>query len=284
MIPGLAEYVALRLLRRFVFSNAFLLRFGRFVPYYRANANQTDAEPVVDLYAGAIARAGLPLIENRNILEIGSGATNSVGYALARRGFAGKEGRIYLYEPQVELDRRADAELRRGLDSGGLSRVERISTLDAIPGASIDLVLSNSVLEHVLDMDGLLGALDRVLAPAGRMIHSVDYRDHFFKYPYHFLAFPAAVWARWLDPGDLPRWRLSGHLRAFSAHGFCATVLESRCATDAFEKIKPSISRDFDPGDTTLALTSAIILNMRQSAASSRPFVSHCANGAALRP
>ncbi len=264
MIPGVAEYVSLRLLRRFVFSTAFLVRFGQFIPYYRTNANQSDAGPIVDLYAGAIARSGLPLIDNRNILEIGSGSTNSVGYALLRRQLAGARGRIYLFEPHVELNRRSDANLRKGFGSASLSRVERITTLAALPDHSIDLVLSYSVLEHVVDMDGLLTSLDRVLGPTGSMIHSVDYRDHFFRYPYHFLLFQAETWERWLNPGDLPRWRLSGHLGAFSAHGFYSEVQDSHSLPDAFDKIKTSISKDFDPDDPTIAITSAIILNTRQ--------------------
>lgn len=286
MIPGLAEYVSLRLLRRFVFSNAFLVRFGQFVPYYRTNANQSDAEPVVDLYAGAIARSGLPLVDNRNILEIGSGATNSVGYALLRRQLAGSRGRIYLFEPHAELNRRADASLREDFGSDCLSRVERISTLAALPDHSIDLVLSHSVLEHVIDMDALLASLDRVLGPAGRMIHAVDYRDHFFKYPYHFLLFQAGAWERWLNPGDLPRWRLSGHLEAFSARGFYTEVQDSHSLPDAFDKIKTSISKDFDPDDPTIAIASAIILNTRLGDGTGRHRGPHArpANDPPLRP
>ena len=268
MIPGLAEYLSLRLLRRFVFSDAFLLKFGQFVPYYRPNANQSDAEPVVDLYAGAIVRSGQPLVVERNILEIGCGATNSVGYALARRRIAGSAGRIYLFEPHAQLDRRSDAMLRQRYAGADLSRVERIAALDALPDGSIDLVLSHSVLEHVADMHALLAALERVLGPAGTMIHSVDYRDHFFKYPYHFLAFRKEVWERWLNPGDLPRWRLSGHLEAFSAHGFCAEVQDRHCLSDAFDRIKTSISRDFDRDDPALAVATAIILNSRRADAS----------------
>jgi SAM-dependent methyltransferase len=220
------------------------------------------------LYSGAIARGGLPLAAARNVLEIGSGATNSVGYALAHRQIAGSTGRIYLFEPHAELDCRADAILRRRYASADLSRVERVTTLDALPDRSIDLVLSHSVLEHVTDMHALLASIDRVLGPAGRMIHSVDYRDHFFKYPYHFLAFRKAVWDRWLDPGDLPRWRLSGHIEAFSAHGFCTEVQDSHCLPDAFDRIRHAISQDFDRDDPALAVATAIILNTRQGDAS----------------
>ena len=286
MIPGLAEYVSLRLLRRFLFTDAFLVRFGKFVPYYRTNANQLDAGPVVDLYADAMARSGLPLAANRSILEIGSGATNSVGYALLRRQLAGAKGRIYLFEPRARLDRRADANLRKRFGNDDLARVERIATLAVLPDRSIDLVLSHSVLEHVADMDGLLASLERVLQPAGSMIHSVDYRDHFFKYPYHFLLFRQKRWERWLNPGDLPRWRLSGHLEAFSAHGFCAEVQDRHCLSDAFDRIKTSISRDFDRDDPALAVATAIILNSRRGDASSaqRDAGAVPANNPPLRP
>ncbi len=271
MIPGLAEYVSLRLLRRFLFTDAFLVRFGKFVPYYRTNANQLDAGPVVDLYADAMARSGLPLAANRSILEIGSGATNSVGYALLRRQLAGAKGRIYLFEPRARLDRRADANLRKRFGNDDLARVERIATLAVLPDRSIDLVLSHSVLEHVADMDGLLASLERVLQPAGSMIHSVDYRDHFFKYPYHFLLFRQKRWERWLNPGDLPRWRMSGHLEAFTARGFRTEVLDSHTLADTFEKIKRSISADFDPDDPALAIAAAVFRITRDPEKPSAP-------------
>jgi SAM-dependent methyltransferase len=220
VIPGLAEYVFLRLLRRFLFSDASLVRFGQFIPYYRPNANQSAADSIVDLYAGAIVRSGLPLIDNRSILEIGAGATNSVGYALLRRQLAGPKGRIYLFEPHAELDPRVDVRLRKHFGSNDLARVERILTLAELPHHSIDLVLSHSVLEHVSDMDALLASLDRVLSPAGSMIHAVDYRDHFFKYPYHFLLFQAGTWERWLNP-----WRSSALAAQRSPSGILGTRL-----------------------------------------------------------
>lgn len=79
MIPGLAEYVLARLVRRHLFSAKFLARFGHFLPHYRANANQSNPVQVVDAYAGALARLGVVGGSSPNILEIGSGATNSVG-------------------------------------------------------------------------------------------------------------------------------------------------------------------------------------------------------------
>ena len=75
----------------------------------------------------------------------------------------------------------------------------------------MDVVLSNSVLEHVQDLPALFAELARILAPGGVMLHRVDYRDHFFKYPFHFLLYPRWVWNWFLNPGDLPRWRYDDH-------------------------------------------------------------------------
>ncbi len=264
MIKGTAEYVMLRLARRFLFSNAFLVRFGQFVPYYRKNANQADATSVADRYERAIVLSDLPPVADRVILEIGSGATNSVGYELMRRKLAGTAGRIYLFDPHVALDRGSDSGMRKGLAQESIERVERIASLSALPGQSVDMVVSNSVLEHVADLDGVLGTLERVLTPASCMIHAVDYRDHFFKYPYHFLTFKARTWARWLDPGDLPRWRLGGHLKAFSDFGFETRVLEQDVLKAAFEAIRPDLSEDFDEDDPTLAVATAVLFCRRR--------------------
>jgi SAM-dependent methyltransferase len=247
--------------RRFLFTDAFLVRFGRFVPLYGTNANQANAAPVVDKYSDAIERSGLPVRDDRVILEIGSGATNSVGYELLRRKIAGTRGRIFLFEPYVAVDRDLDQALRIGWDGDSLARVERITSLEAIDAHSIDLVLSNSVLEHVVDLDGLLNSLKRVLKLSGSMIHGVDYRDHFFKYPYHFLTFTARVWERWLNPGDLPRWRLGSHVDAFSRNGFSTSVLDQVVLQDAFDRIRTSVSRDFDAEDPAVSVATALLIN-----------------------
>ena len=47
-----------------------------------------------------------------------------------------------------------------------------------VPDASVDLILSNSVIEHVLDVEELVAELDRVAAPGGVQYHFVDFSDH----------------------------------------------------------------------------------------------------------
>jgi len=46
MLSSNLEYIPMRLARKFLFRDAFLLRFGRLVPHYRVNFNQTDPRPL----------------------------------------------------------------------------------------------------------------------------------------------------------------------------------------------------------------------------------------------
>jgi SAM-dependent methyltransferase len=263
LTPGIVEYVALRLARRFVFTEGILRRFGGLVPYYRTNANEVDARPVIELYERALARSGRRLPANPLILEIGSGATNSVGYAMARHRLAGSHGRIVLFEPFASLDEVADRRHRVDLSPGIAQRVRRVSMLQGVASGSVDLVLSHSVLEHVRDLASTIAELDRVMAPSGIMLHAVDYRDHFFKYPFHFLLFPKRLWDRWLDPGDLPRWRLGDHLRLLQAGGFRTEVLDVESLPREFAKVAQGIHPEFDRSDPNLAVARATLLVSR---------------------
>ncbi len=260
MLQSNLEYLPLRLLRRFVFRDALLLRWGHLLPYYRTNLNQTDPAPLVASYALHVALEG----DLAELLEIGVGATNSTGYELAARC---PRARVTLLEPFVPLDKAADATLlarvaaHHGHDPLALAgRVRRVTTLAGEPPGKFDLILSSSVLEHVSDPASLFRDLRRVIAPAGVMLHLVDYRDHFFKYPFHFLQFRRATWERWLNPGDLPRWRLYDHIEALEASGFSVTTPETRTDPSQFDRIAGRLSPDFRRGDPRTAVTFAALL------------------------
>ncbi len=48
----------------------------------------------------------------------------------------------------------------------------------AVQAMSIDFLLSQAVLEHVDDLAGAYGAMDRWLAPEGFMSHQIDFKSH----------------------------------------------------------------------------------------------------------
>jgi SAM-dependent methyltransferase len=263
LTPGLVEYVALRVARRFLFTDAMLKRMGGIVPYYRTNANEVDARPVVALYERAFERSGRRLPANAVIVEVGSGATNSVGYALAQSRVLGSGGDIVLFEPFAALDAAADARQRAALPAAVTQRVRRVTSLAEVESGSADLIVSHSVLEHVSDPASVLAELDRVMTPSGVMLHAVDYRDHFFKYPFHFLLFSGRSWDRWLNPGDLPRWRLGDHLQQLEARGLRAEVLDSETLPGEFAKVAARVHPDFDRDDPRVAVAQATILVTR---------------------
>ena len=258
----MTEYVLLRLMRRFIFTDRFLVRFGQFLPYYRVNTNQANAGTVAGLYGRLLQRAGIVLPAGGTLVEIGSGATNTVGYAIASAAWAA-DAQVVLFEPYAHLDKAADDDALEQHPRAVASRVQRITSLVGLRDGSVDLVLSHSVLEHVREPEATFNALARVLAPTGAMLHVVDYRDHFFKYPYHFLTFSRAAWDRWLDPGDLPRWRMNQHVALLRAAGFRVEVLESSTLAAEFERVRPSLDAAFDPRDPDVAVAQAVLLARR---------------------
>ena len=266
MLISNLEYIPLRLVRRFVLSDRLLLRFGAFVPYYRMNLNQAAPARLVDDYARHLASANCNP-SNCRILEIGVGRTNSVAYEMAAR-FAPTA--FTAFEPFVEfapgedkalLSRIAERHSRPAEDLR--SRILRVTRLGELPTGSVDLVLSGSVLEHVGDPLALFSELHRILAPGGAMLHLVDYRDHFFKYPYHFLQFSKASWNQWLNPGDLPVWRLYDHMDQLAASGFSVRVLEQTRDRIAFAAIAHRVSSDYRRGDDRIQVATAAIWAVR---------------------
>ncbi len=259
------EYVTLRVLRRFFFTEKRLAVWGSRLPYYRVNQGVTDPVAVARAYVEDLARLGLA-VPGKRLVEIGCGATNGVGYALAGLGAAS----VVCQEPYARHDVGLDA---KHLQQQVLAHpkvkfhtVLRTDTLAAIPDASVDVVLSNSVLEHVRDLPALCAELARILTPGGVMLHRVDYRDHFFKYPFHFLLFSQKVWNRFLNPGDLPRWRYDDHAAALARAGFDVSVLDYARDEDAFAAVADRLHPDFaarDP-DVMNIVTATLLCCLRR--------------------
>ena len=258
------EYVALRVVRRFFFGERSLHLLGRYLPHYRVNVGLTDPWAVAESYAADLAKVGVS-VAGKRILEIGSGASNGPGYALAAMGAA----RVVCHEPYVRFDVGLDAQNLAGLTvrfpKVKFNVVHRIKDLAVIPDGCVDAVVSNSVLEHVADPRGLFSELARVMTPGGVMLHRVDYRDHFFKYPFHFLMFSKFAWKWFLNPGDLHRWRLDDHLSALAVTGFDTQLLACESDPEAFAQVADRLHPDFEQRDPAmLAVTKAVLYSLRR--------------------
>lgn len=255
------EYVALRLVRRFLFTEGLANKVARWLPYYTTNANEQRPIGVVEGYLRYLKPANVSLTGG-SVLEVGAGRTNAVGYGLFRAG----AGPVTLLEPFVPFDEDRDTKIRAAIPACAevdTSKIRRIASFAEISTSSVDILLSNSVLEHVRDLALFFSECSRVLTRGGIMLHLVDYRDHFFKYPYGFLLFEEETWSRWLNPGDLPRWRLDDHMKAMQAHGFNVRVLERATQALAFESVKDKLAARFRNGRQDIDVTFAALLSTR---------------------
>jgi len=261
MLLSNIEYLPLRLIRRFCFNGKFLDKYGSIIPYYKSNFNKINPPQIISSYKQYLDLANIDYQSVSSILEIGVGSTNSSGYEMALHGFA-NDGRIILFEPFAEFDNELDKVLlkKTNLCNRSTGKVKRIKDIFEVDPDSIDLVLSYSVLEHVTDFCGLMSELKRVMNPNSVMVHIVDYRDHFFKYPYHFLQFSDKTWEDYLNPGDLPRWRLSDHLKHLSELNLSVEVLYSDIDESAAAKIRPHINPRFKDYDKNLFVAKSVLL------------------------
>jgi SAM-dependent methyltransferase len=268
-------YLVPRVIRRKCFPTAIPRVLSAWLPGFRANAGTRSCARVLNLYDKYLKeRLGTSWPGGRRILEVGIGATNSSAYEAVALGAKS----AVAFEPFVALDPALDAPLlaecaqRHGLAAETIAAgVRRVTALDELTAASIDLILSNSVLEHVGDMDALASGLARVLAPGGSMLHLVDYRDHYFRYPYHHLLWSDEVWARWLNPGDLPRWRISDHVKCFERHGFGVEILRATSLVAEFEKVRDRFHSRFDGYDEDAMSTAFGVLYLSSRADGAPP-------------
>lgn len=124
----------------------------------------------------------------------------------------------------------------------GAARLERIRRAVRAPGAgamieycapwfdaarikpaSVDMIFSQAVLEHVDDLEAAYGAMRRWLKPGGLMSHQIDFRSHGFAAQWNgHWAYSELAWriVRGGRPYLLNREPRSTHRRLLAAHGF----------------------------------------------------------------
>ncbi|MQX36370.1 methyltransferase domain-containing protein [Roseospira navarrensis] len=139
-----------------------------------------------------------------------------------------------------------------------------LASLQSLPDASVDLIWSSVVLEHVprAEFDAMAREMRRVLKPTGMMSHAIDLRDHLGG-GLNNLRFSHARW-------ESPAWRSAGFytnrlsqaeiLAAFTAAGFDHEILgETRWPAPPIPRRK--LAKDFrDRGDDALTLAEFDVL------------------------
>jgi SAM-dependent methyltransferase len=195
-------------------------------------------------YRAAMQRAGID-VRNKVMLEIGSGPRLGVALALLLHGAGrvigndlgpigatvpGDYARIIQWlakvataDATVALDVVTEA---AAIDAADLRlRGDRFRALPGtaaedidLPDQSVDVIVSTSVLEHVMKPAAVIANTFRLLARGGWCIHSIDLRDH--SNPLEPLGFLEKSRAAYVPHGTENRVRASDWLDIFSECGF----------------------------------------------------------------
>jgi len=252
-------YLIPRLFRRFMperIVRALLLRNM----IIQAGLETNDPSAAVQRYADTLAARGLSF-QGKRVLVFGYGGRFDIGVGLLKAGAA----HVILCDKYAPPDHphnlrqfASEKEFFAVENDRVHPRPERMTLLqadirDAQAGGSLeraDIVLSNSVYEHLDDVEGITRALAALTRPDGLHIHFVDLRDHFFKYPFEMLRFSERAWRDWLNPSsNHNRYRLWNYRDAFTA---CFEQVEIQIlarADEEFRKLKPRIRPEFISGD-----------------------------------
>ena len=130
---------------------------------------------------------------------------------------------------------------------------------------TVDIVLSNSVLEHLRDVPGITETLAGVTRSNGIHIHRIDLRDHYFKYPFEMLRFSAKVWAKFLDPSSHHnRHRLWDFRQSFERNFGQVDVEILHSDPEEFERIRDHIREEFVSGNMPEDAATIILLVARE--------------------
>ena len=254
------DYLILRFIRHWLPDSAahFLLHHRLIIKPGYETSNPTAA---VSVYLEILQAQGFGL-EDRHVLIFGYGGRFGVGCGLLQAGAAS----VTLsdrFAPPDDAENAALLDLYPALlknEDGGriLPADDRLRLTNADirdtagqPGTpTYDLVLSNSVYEHLDDVEGITAALARLTHPNGMHIHNIDLRDHYFKYPFEMLAFSEKIWKQWLNPGsNLNRLRLQDYRAVFERYFEDVKTEVLARELDAFRSARARIRPEFLSGD-----------------------------------
>lgn len=257
-------YVVLRLVRKnFISAKKLYQLRGRFgwLPYrFFADAGVYELPMLVRNYHKFFKRFNVNA-HGKNILIFGAGPTNLLAYALLK---VYPQAHFICYEPyanyEPQLEQKHIAKLFIENLPLAQQQIQRMNTLAQLPTGSIDIVISNSVIEHLQPtIEEYIRPLYAILKPHGKMFHFIDLRDHLFCFPYHFLLFSKQVWNRFLSSGNLPRWRLCDVIAGFDKANFGVHIIFNHGYKRTFQAIKKYIHPTLQKKYASIDLETAIV-------------------------
>ena len=271
-IASRLEYWTMRSLRRATPQQVvdFLLDKGLFIkPGFGTSAPRMLAED----YAERAGRLGIP-VSGSTSLVVGFGGGYGIGVHLLELGAE----RVVLQDPfapeRIHRDLALPPELRdRYFAPSGAIKDERLVVVRehvhqyaARAPESVDLIFSSSVLEHVSDLQSLARGCKTLMRSGGANIHSVDLRDHYFRYPFEMLCYSETTWHRFLNASNnLSRLRIPDYRRIFDACFDRVAIEPFEWLRDEFHSCKHRIRPEFLTGDDEIDAAARVWLEARST-------------------
>ncbi len=259
------DYLLLRTVRHFLPRSMahFFLRHNLII---RPGLETRAPVEMAHRYQMTLEQAGSSIRDQR-ILDFGYGGNFALACGLLQAGarqvvlidkFAQPENRQNLgllpaYEQFLTVQN--GQVIPRPGDAGAPAKIELVEADIhdiALEGrmAPFDIVLSNSVYEHLDDVDGITRSLASLTHPTGRQVHFIDLRDHYFKYPFEMLTFSDNVWKNWLNPGsNLNRYRLDDYKQVFERYFEQVRPVVLERDPENFKRVRDRIEPKYLTGD-----------------------------------
>jgi SAM-dependent methyltransferase len=133
---------------------------------YPARELERVPEPSAESFAGVANHFKLgPMTEGETVIDLGCGAGTDLLIAAQMVGPSGRAIGIDITASMVERARQSATEMGLANVEVHQGPIERLP----LPDASVDVVISNGVIDLVPDKDAVFGEIRRVLKPGGRV-------------------------------------------------------------------------------------------------------------------
>jgi hypothetical protein len=253
------SYLLPRLIRHFLPESVvrFLLLHGWII---RPGMETSNPAGAVERYRQVLREHGIEL-SGKRILVLGYGGRFEIGCALAQAGAS----HVVLCEYKVKPDHPFNRTLLEKYPDTLKLEKEKVEVnpelLTLVEGdirqianenilEPVDIVLSNSVYEHLVDVPGITRALAELSTKNAACLHFVDLRDHFFKYPFEMLRFSSRTWYGWLNPtSHHNRLRIWDYRAAFVPVYNEVDIKVLGADVPSFQKISACIQPEFKQGN-----------------------------------
>lgn len=218
-------YVTLRLIRHFLPDSWVVFLKNRNLLVQPGLETHSPLK-AIENYQQVLTRYGLGL-GNKKVMVFGYGGNISIGCELLNAGAS----RVFLVEQKGFKD---DFDINEIFHNYPNCFIDQSGKIIPNPGKmrlfhddlenilqrsdyeKVDLVLSNSVFEHVREPLPVVTQLAKMTNEQGSQLHFIDLRDHYFKYPFEMLCYRDQTWNQWLNPtSHLNRLRIHNYREIF---------------------------------------------------------------------